>query len=117
MAKLASNGQRCLTLFKSAMRADSVFDRAVKKAFGSRATRWTVTQAQVSASPPVRAAYKRKVAIDKATSRACHVMRRRPGGLLFGDAAPPAPPSSPAAPTAPVATKTGTGRSRRRRRR
>jgi hypothetical protein len=107
---------RCHTLYRSAVRVDRAFDQAIKKAFGSRATRWTVSKAQVASSPKVRAAYKRKVALDKATSRACHVMRRRPGGLLFGDAAPPAPPSSPAAPTAPVATKTGTGRTRRRRR-
>jgi hypothetical protein len=66
---------RCHGLYYSAMRADLVYDRAIKKLAGRNKTRWTLTKSE-SAIPAIRRAFKRKVAIDKARARACDVMRR-----------------------------------------
>jgi hypothetical protein len=46
-----------------------MFDKAIKKVAGKRATRWTITRAQ-NAHPVIRRAYKRKVAVDMAVHRA-----------------------------------------------
>ena len=67
---------RCHTLYYSALRADKAYERAIKRAVGRSATRWTITKSQ-EAIPAVRKAYKRKVTLDKARARACDVMRRR----------------------------------------
>jgi hypothetical protein len=64
---------RCHTLYYSALRADRAFDRAIKKAYGKTATRWTIPRSPVE---PVKKAYGRKVAVDRARARACDVMRR-----------------------------------------
>jgi hypothetical protein len=69
--------RRCHGLYYTAMRADLAYTRAVKRAFGRSATRWTVKQAEQMTAPAVRRAYRRKVAVDAARARACAVMRRR----------------------------------------
>ncbi len=65
---------RCHTLYRSALRADRVYDKAIKRAYGKSATRWTIPRSPVAS---VKKAYTRKVAVDKARARACDVMRRR----------------------------------------
>lgn len=73
MAKM----DRCLKLYHVAMRADRAYTKAIKRAFGPRATRWTVPSAQQNSHPAVRRAYNRMVAMGNAQHRACVVGRRR----------------------------------------
>ncbi len=107
---------RCHTLFRSAIRADKAYERAIKRAVGRSATRWTITPAQ-AAIPAVHKAYARMVAFGKARARACEIQRRDTANFLrrgFRDAIPAAAAS--AAPAAPAQPKL-LGRARRRRRR
>jgi hypothetical protein len=80
---MKSAQERCHGLYYTAMRADRAFEKAIKKAAGSRATRWTI-KAEHWKNPRVQKAYKRKVAVDRAVHRACDVMRKRPGGIWAG---------------------------------
>jgi hypothetical protein len=69
---------RCHGLYYASMRADQAYTKAVMRAFDeTRDARWKYPHAKQMAVPAVRAAYNRKVAIDKARARACDVMRVR----------------------------------------
>ena len=62
---------RCHKLYGSALRADRLYEAAIKKHAGKKVTRWTLSKSQEKI-PAIKRAYDRKVKMDFARHRACN---------------------------------------------